>query len=107
MRIGAEISTRPGAKTLLVAELKIEKAESVSQWHGWWGLWFTFWLYKPRYWREMLWAVELEHRGVLAQTHGPVARIRDHVAEKNEGMKDQPGTWTRRNGPRSLWAGRR
>jgi len=55
MRIEAEINTTPGVKTLLVVELRIEKTESISLRKGWWGLWFSFWVFYPRYWREMAW----------------------------------------------------
>lgn len=55
MKIEAEITTKPGEKTLLVIELRIERDESINPYLGWWGLWFTFWLFKPRHWREMGW----------------------------------------------------
>lgn len=55
MKIEAEIQTNPGEKTLLVTELRIEKDELPVIHRGWWGLWFSFWLYYPRYWREMGW----------------------------------------------------
>ena len=55
MKIEAEIQTMPGEKTLLVVELRIEKDEVPVIHRGWWGIWLTFWLFKPRYWREMLW----------------------------------------------------
>lgn len=55
MRIEAEIRTMPGEKTLLVTELRIEKDEPTNSLLSWWGLWLTFWLFKPRYWREMGW----------------------------------------------------
>lgn len=57
MIIEAEIRTMPGEKTLLLAELRIEKDEFTGSRKGWWGFWVSFWLYKPRYWREMAWGL--------------------------------------------------
>ncbi len=63
MRISAEILTNPGQKTLFLAEMRIEKAGRVSAYKPWWGLWLSWWLYKPKYWREWLWEYEVVRDG--------------------------------------------
>ncbi len=62
MRISTEILTNPGWKTLFLAEVRIERSEYVTM-KNWWGLWLSWWLHKPKYWREWLWEWEVVRDG--------------------------------------------
>lgn len=57
MRITADLMTNPGPKTLFLAELRIEKEANITP--TWWGLWLTWWICKPKFWRDFFW--EWEH----------------------------------------------
>lgn len=61
MHFEGEITTNPGCTTWFLAEIRLEKSKSVSA--GWWGIWFSWWLYKPAYWRDMLWHREWSREG--------------------------------------------
>ena len=62
MHLEGEITTNPGPITWFVAEIRLEKNKAVSA-IGWWGLWFSWWLYKPSHWRDMLWEWERVREG--------------------------------------------
>ena len=53
MVLRTETQVNPGPNALFMFELKVEKSEDITP--GWWGLWFGFWLYPARLWREQLW----------------------------------------------------
>jgi len=56
MQIVAELLTKPGPKTLFLAEFRVEREANVTP--VWWGLWLSWWLYRPKFWRSMLWGWE-------------------------------------------------
>lgn len=61
MIVSLEIRTNPGPIALFVAEVRFEKSRVIPP--KWWGLWLSWWLYKPKYWREWLWAWEVVREG--------------------------------------------
>ncbi len=69
MKLEFEILVNPGENAKFLAEMRIEQNNRVWSPEGWWGLWFTFWLYPRRKWREWLWDYEnsLEHGSRLWQ----------------------------------------
>lgn len=53
MHIKAEITVNPSPKTVFLTELRIERWKHPAP--GWWSLWLSFWVFKPKWWRDMLW----------------------------------------------------
>ena len=54
--------TNPGDVALFVAEVRME----IGRLYGtrrWAGLWLTYWVYRPKFWRDWLWHLEGDNEG--------------------------------------------
>lgn len=61
MIISAELTVNPGAKTLFLAEVRLERNVGITP--KWWGLWLGWWLYRPTHWRTWLYGWERSKEG--------------------------------------------
>jgi hypothetical protein len=57
MNLEFVVGTSPGSKTWLITELRLEFGQ-IDTGKTWAGLWLTYWVFKPKFWREWLWEFE-------------------------------------------------
>lgn len=54
MLIELRLETTPGEKTLFLTEAIFQYGEILSH-SPYKSLWLTWWIYRPKFWKEMLW----------------------------------------------------
>ena len=63
MRITTEFETNPGPNAMLVVGINFTKREDVYMDPYWWGVYFHFWLFRRKLWREWFFDYENSDEG--------------------------------------------
>lgn len=56
-----ELATCPGPRTLFLVEMRLERHQRNA--YDAWMLWLTWWMFRPKYWRDWLWDYESSDDG--------------------------------------------
>ena len=54
MKLRFEVETNPGENAWFVAEVKLANREFIYSEKRWWGIGGSFWIFKPKLWKEWL-----------------------------------------------------